>query len=255
MKTFMLALIALSAQSVLAAPEVKTWVNPACARGGACEVKSVKLILTKTLQADYAGRSLVAELETTTPAQLKKYAFVQYIRGCLFTANAQGPIKMGTREFLTRSGQPFKHVGWEIDSASDVDPIYWSTLNPGWDELRGFEITRNANYSYTDPNNGKDPERWAGKTSNITGRSRLYVADGPSPSMSGGTTNGQPSVTNSSLEFRICLHEISKIPKALETPGTLVADPIVCMDWASNFTYDFAARRFKERQAIDPYCL
>lgn len=44
MKTFMLALIALSAQSVLAAPEVKTWVNPACARGASLEsrVRSIR---------------------------------------------------------------------------------------------------------------------------------------------------------------------------------------------------------------------
>ncbi len=254
MKALALAFVALSTQAVWAAPEIKSWINPACARG-ACEVKSVKLILTKTHTADYAGRALVAEFETTQPAQLKKYAFVQYIRGCLYTAAADGTKRMGTREYLTRSGQPFKHVGWEIDSASDVDPIYWSTKNPGWDELRGFEITRNANYSYTDPNNGKEPERWAGKTSNITGRNRIYVADTPTPGMTGGSTNGKPSVTNSSLEFRICLHEISKIPKVLETPGTLVADPIVCLDWASNFVYNFTTRRFQERQTLDPYCL
>lgn len=254
MKRLMLAVLALSAHTALAAPEVKAWVNPECARG-TCEVKSLKLILTKTLTADYAGRAMVAELETSQAPQLKKYALVQYLRGCLFTADANGPVKLGTREYLTRSGRPFKHVGWEVDSASDLDPIYWSTLNPGWDELRGFEITRNANYSYTNPNDGGDPERWAGKTSNIKGRSRLYVADTPSPAMAGGMTNGRPSVTNSSLEFRICLHEISKIPKTLATPGTMVAEPIVCLDWASNFTYDFAARRFKERQALHSYCL
>jgi hypothetical protein len=229
--------------------ETKVWNNPAC-RTGACEVKMMKLTLDKTVSAEYAARSLIAEFETTRPEQLKKFAFVQYIRGCLFKSDANGPTKMGTREFFGVGGQPFQHKGWEIDSAGEPDPIYWSTWNIGWDELRGFEILRNANYSTIKPE-GVEPEKWAGKVSNIKGRNVLYVADAPTGSMA---FAGQ-DVSNTSLDFKICLHEIKDVPRVAESKSQIVPNPIGCLEWSSNFVYDHAARRFRERTTPHPFCL
>ena len=241
MKWLMLLSLSMSAFG-----QVQTWNNPQCLAGGICEVRSVKVKVT----TEGAMAKMIAEVKTTTPDQLRKYAFVQYIRGCVFQTNAQGENQYRVRSYQGQDGVRFKHENWQIDSVTK-DPIYFSTRNPGWDELRGFEIPRNANYLVIDPTNG-DEARWGGKLSNIVDN-RLFVFDTPT----GGnalTSNRGVSATNSSLEFKICLHEIEGIPRRVEDPNFQVPNPIVCLDWDARFHYNFTTRRFNRSTTLHPYC-
>lgn len=247
MKNFILILSFLFVSTVKA--EVKTWNNPECA-SGSCEIKSIKLYLDKHLSRDMGMQKMIAEITASSPEVLRKYAFVQYIRGCVFDSNAQGPIRHAYRTYLGQESQQFLHPEWQVDNVTR-DPIYFSTRNPGMDPIRGFEIPRNANYMVVNPKDGTE-KRWGGKTSNIVDN-RLFVFDEPSPG-SLGNMNGKPKATNSSLEFKICLYPIADLPKKVESPSVEYPNPVACLEWNSRFHYNFSTRRFVESATIHPYC-
>ncbi len=236
-----------------AAPVVQTWTNPECA-SGSCEVKGMKLSVTKYNANRMAGNNVSVEIETATKELVKKYAVVQYIKGCLYEILHTGEIKMGTREFFNNKGVPFLHKTFEIDSAKDRDPIYSSNPDAGWDELRGFDVPRNSYYANGDLTKDDTATMWAGKIKNLRG-TKVYVADAPSVSNFDLDLNNKPIIQNSSLTFKVCLHEVSKVPRVAQSPTSIVPDPITCMEWSSNYLYDKAKHRFVEKKEISPVCL
>ncbi len=250
-----LIIVALAFSSVAqAAPSVKSWVNPECATGS-CEVKGMKLYTQKISGNRIAGMTAVGEIEATNKADLKKYSLVQYIEGCVFETDREGNIKMGTREFFGANGSPFKHVGFELDSASDKDPVYWSNPNAGYDELRGIEIPRNSMYSYANPLLTESWGAWAGKVKNLK-ENKIFISDTPTPS--GWDLDEETmkvSARISSLRFKICLHKTEDVPRTVESPATQIPGAIVCMSWDSNFNYNFATRKFEDKKdEIHPVC-
>ncbi len=254
MKTQIIIALALTSTIVSAAPSVKSWTNPECATGS-CEVKGMKIFTNKTNANRLAGTTMVGEIETADKASLKKYALVQYIEGCVFETNKEGAIKMGTREFWGRKSAPFKHVGMQLDSASDRDPIYWSNVLAGWDDIRGFEIPRNSMYAYANPLITESWGSWAGKDSNLK-ENKIFVQD--APTMSGWDIDEESlkvTARNSSLKFKICLHKIEDVPAEVESPSTNIENAIVCMSWDSNFIYNFSTRKFADKgDEIHPAC-
>lgn len=254
MKTKILTTLSLAilAQTVAAAPIVKSWVNPACA-SGECEIKGIKLYINKSNKKGLAGNAMSAEIEGSSKAVLSKYAFVQYLKGCVFQQNSAGLMKLATREMLGKNGQPFKHTTWEVDSAADKDPIYWSKSGAGFDEMRGFEIPRNYGYANHNPLISESGGSWAGKVTNLK-ENKIYVHDMPSmtqlivkPDMTWGAQN-------TSLEFMICLHEIKDIPESIDDPKTIVPNPITCMNWSSNYIYERSQFKVVEKTVIHPFC-
>ena len=252
MKNLIPALIIFSASAV-AAPSVKTWTNPDCANMS-CEVKAMRLYVDKFNDPvdKMAGASMAVEIETSKPEQLKKYAVVQYIKGCLFETSVLGDHRIAYREYFGKKMQPFKHTDWELDSGTDADPIYWSNPDAGYDELRGFEIPRNSYYVNDNPAVTEKYGSWAGKLSNLK-TSKIFASDMPTPS-AWATQNGMIQARISSLQFKICLHKISDIPARTDTPRLQVENAIVCMDWASNFHFDFMKKIFVEKNEIHKVC-
>ena len=250
-----LILVALALTSVAqAAPSVRTWTNPECATGS-CELKGMKLFIEKEISSRYAGTTMSAEIETTDKSSLANYAIVQYIEGCLFETNREGTkVKMGLREFWGRRGQPFKHVGFELDSASDKDPIYWSNSFAGFDELRGFLVPRNSYYANANPILTESYGAWAGKPKNLK-ESKIWVHDAPTPSGWDTDENLKVLARNSSLRFKTCLHKIEDVPAKVDSPATQIEDAIVCMSWDSNFIYNFSTRKFEDKdESIHQAC-
>lgn len=232
----------------------KTWTNPECAVNANCEVRSMKLTIDKNNNGRLAGNFMSAEFETTTRSQLKNYAFVQHIRGCIVEKSSKGGSRMVTREFFKKKGHPFKHTTWELDSASDKDPIYWSNENAGYDEMRGFEIPRHSTYVSDNTITTETYRTWAGKDKNLKAN-RLHIGDVPSMGSYRLADDMSLIATNINLEFRVCLHRISDIPVSVENPATMIPNAIICMDWDSIYNYDNATRKMKEGRTIDPVCL
>ena len=247
MKMLLIAALALTTTTSFAAPTVKSWINPECA-SGECELKGMKLFLEKSSANRMAGTTMVAEIETSTKAQMKKYAVVQYIQGCLYETDNKGNVKMATREFWGRQGSPFKHVGWELDSAGDKDPIYWSNSIGGMDDIRGIFIPRNSYYSNGNPFLTENWGAWAGKVSNLK-ETKTFVQDMPTPSAWDlDDQTMKVSARISSLKFKICVHKIEDVPAIAESPATEVPGAIVCMNWDSNFNYNFVTRKFEDKK-------
>lgn len=253
MKNLMMIGLLLGSQVAFAAPTVKTWINPECGTGP-CEVKSMKLYVDKyiSVKDQLAGNSMAAEIETTDKSQLKKYAFVQYLKGCLFETSNLGDVRMATREFFGKKGVPFKHTSFELDSASDTDPLYWSNDAAGYDELRGFEIPRNSYYVNDNPALVENYGSWAGKLSNLKSN-KIYASDMPTPS-SWDERNGIIIARIASLDFKICLHKIEDVPATVDSPKTQIGKAIVCMDWSSNYQFNFAKKTFSEKTTLHPAC-
>lgn len=254
MKNLMMLGLVLSSQIALAAPTVKTWINPECATG-ACEVKAMRLYVDKWNSAkdQMAGNSMVVEIETTSMSHVKKYATVQYIQGCLFQTSNLGDVRMASREFFGKQNQPFKHVGWELDSASDKDPIYWSNDTAGYDEMRGFFIPRNSYYQNGNSMLNESANTWAGKITNLKAN-KIYAEDFPTPS-AWEEKNGIVTARVASLNFKICLHKIDNVPATVDSPKTQIGDAITCMEWSSNYQMDFKKKTFVEKSGLHPACL
>lgn len=250
-KLMLLSLLAVASYAQ-AAPTVRTWNNPECARGS-CEIKGIKLYLDKYQKSSMAGTMMAAEIIGSNKGVLGNYAFVQHLKGCIFQEDSEGKRRLAMREYLGRSGVPFKHTEMEIDSASDKDPIYWSKPEFGYDEMRGFYIPRNASYMTKNPM-GDGGGSWAGKPSNLTTPS-IFVSDVPSFSTFSMNSDMSWVAQNSSLEFKICLHHVKDIPEKTEVGKLEVPNPIVCMNWSSNFVYNPKKFGFEERKEIHPYCL
>jgi len=248
---FCLVPLALLATAVLAAPPIKKeWKNPECASGN-CEIEGMRISVQASLSPQFGMTTMVADMKARKPEFLKNYAFVQYIRGCVFESSKNGPIRLAAREYLGQSGLPFQHKTWQVDS-SQRDPIYWSTRNPGFDPIRGFTIPRNANYMVSDPSINEE-DRWGGKESNVLDN-RLYVKDMPTGGSTSTSSTGVKAV-NSSLEFKICLYKIENIPTTVDSSTGMLPDPVACLEWNAHYIYNFPLRRFATISSVHPYCL
>jgi hypothetical protein len=217
-------------------------------------VKAMRLYVYKyiSVKDKLAGNSMAAEIEVSDKSHLKKYAFVQYLKGCLFETSNLGEVRMASREFFGQKGVPFKHTSWELDSASDKDPIYWSNDAAGYDELRGFEIPRNSYYVNSNPALTENYGSWAGKYSNLKSN-KIYASDFPTPS-SWDERNGIIIARIASLDFKICLHKIEDVPASVENPKTNIGKAIICMDWSSNYGFNFRTKTFSERTTLNAAC-
>lgn len=252
---FFLGLALVISSSAFAAeppPKVTAWVNPECATGE-CEVKGMKIFVRKYKDTSMGGAYMTAEMETANKDLLKKYAFVQYIEGCVFAENSKGETQLAFRENLGKKGQPFKHVGPEIDSGPDADPIYWSTSDAGFDELRGIQIYRHSGYATKNPMTNENFGSWASKDKNLDS-AKLYVSDMPSWTHFTKDINFTWKAQNSSLKFKICLHKLEDIPEKTIDGKIVVPNPVHCMEWASNYAYDKRTSRIVELKDVHPFC-
>ena len=251
-KSSLIALGLLTLNSAFAVPTVTSWVNPECATGQ-CEVKGMKIYVDKIVDKTFVGNSAAIEIETSSRDLLPKYGIVQYIKGCQYELSSKGEVKMSIRSLLGKNGVPFLHKDWEVDSADDVDPVFWSNANAGWDDLRGFDVPRNSGYAYANPALTDNYGPWGGKPRNLK-EAKIWVSDQPSPA----TWKMRPDLTQvttaTSLQFKACIYELSKVPREISDAKVQFDDAVGCMEWSSNFQYDFAKRKFVENKEISSVC-
>jgi hypothetical protein len=251
MKTLILPLLAL-ATSAFAQQSMREWVNPACA-SGACEIRGMRLHILKANDRNGAGNSMAAELIATDRADLSKYGFVQYLKGCHYKSNAVGEATVGTRQFFGEQAVSFNHPRWAIDTAADRDPVYSSTDEHGFDELRGYHVPRNARYSVQNPISTAQGVSWAGQQRLLRSNS-LFIHDMPTPGISVIGMGGIRESVTPSLQFKVCLHKLSDIPEETSNPELEVPNPITCMEWSSIYNYNAVSRRYVEGRTISPVC-
>lgn len=192
--------------------------------------------------------SIVASFTTKSVDKLKDYAIVQFIKGCVFEEykdrDGETKRKYLVRKFFDNKSSIFHHKDWEIDS-SDVDPIYNSTDKLDIRTGGYFWINGDKNPLFDDVQ-----EHYFGLETPVI--PKLSVQDMPT----GGSIsyNYSSTVTNSSLEFKICIYKTKDVPLVLPSTQVDFAPPIHCFDWRSSKIFNSDSKKFESIEGIHPFC-
>lgn len=252
MKKLLLAALLVAPAAYSQAITVRSWENPACA-SGPCELRSLKLHIRKTNNQNGAGNHAAIEMVTTEKSQLKKYGVVQYIKGCVFSSRVLGQNELATRNFAGQDAAPFLHRDWEIDSGDDIDPVYKSYGEPGFDRLRNYFVPRNAAWSRENPLVNERNEMWAGLERKVNSSNSIFADDFPQLAQLMDSDAGRYA-GNTSLQFKVCVYEMDKIPTVVRNPKTWIPGEMGCVEFSANYLYSWSSRRFTEQTQIHPFC-
>jgi hypothetical protein len=190
--------------------------------------------------------------ETKSIADLKAFAIVQQIRGCVFDSYWNGrEVEKTLTVSRNHMGQDatFQHRHWQIDNDLPV-PIYTSV------ELANGTISTHGLLRWNDNPKSLEANNAHFLNSKIT-HPVVFATDLPAGvQLYAEKSQGRLHAQNSSLEFRSCLFKTTDLPAQTDTDGKNVPWPraIKCWDWESKNIYDFTLGRFTSPKAIDPVC-
>ena len=231
---------------IILAKSRSAFLNPNCEETRTCDLKSVFITVEQYkvfIEDSWTyGTSTVAGYETSGMESLEKYAFVNFIRGCMFDSE-----KSKSGEIQKNFGISILHFGgisrfcfpeWVIDSM-DSDPAYNSDA----------ELGRHYFYRWNSV-----PGSYDKKTEKLSGEKNpasplLYIKDHP-----GGAFLSANGAINTSLEFKTCIFRASDIPNSAVPENINFAEPIYCADWQSSYIYNFDLGIFETKSEIDPFC-
>ncbi len=228
-----------------------------CKKNDTCDLKGVTfrvqlehVHLEGDATRDQYGTDMYASYETNTLEKVKKYVFVQFIRGCVFHSEMLPTGEIANYFTESRDGYMdtpygytlFRHPNWEIDSI-DEDPVYAS--NPDFAENRHYL------YQWIDPAPSWIPE----KQGNLYGEKppkfpRLFIVD---HTVSAGLFWNIPT-KNTSLEFRTCLYKTVDVPRKRERGDINFATPVTCFEWSHNFVYNHGIKDWERPTTIAEVC-
>lgn len=192
--------------------------------------------------------AIYAWYETNSMKDIESYAFVKYIRGCVFVSEmgSDGKINRGLGVTRWHFGKRivFVHPEWVID-ADDKLPIHGSSpYTPllthhfmEWGVPQG--IFPNGSYQTY----GDDPPR----------EPRLHFMESVSVPAHLESTFDTQTAVNHSLEFRTCLYRTKDIPAFVDKKN-FIPHPIDCFSSSSSYIYDFTAKKFKSEKHIASIC-
>lgn len=231
-------------------------VDPvACKTNDTCDLKRVefrkrgyRILPEFPNDVDIYGTEFYASYETATIADLEKYVFVQFIRGCIFTARpeieGERRVAFNVARRCVNKRMTFRHLGWELDSEDDNPSSTSDRDVPG-------DTHFYAQWSV------KPPKGIPDKQGKLYGEERptvprLYITDRPEPSV---YVPDRHEARNASLEFRTCLYKTSTLPRKVRDERDIdYGEPVVCWAWDHNFVYDFVKGVFVRLDRVTPLC-
>lgn len=228
--------------------EEKIFVNNDCKENNSCDLKGVEYFVEDYKvgeEGDYSyGTRFFARFETKSVRKLKKYVFVQFIKGCLFSSRmTDGWVEIMYNRTYHRNDKTkaviFKFPNWSIDSG-DFDPAY--STYPGLSRFYGFRWN-----TVFDSFSANTEELYGKKKPKVP---RLYIFDRPSQAfyLSGWAHNV-------SLQFRTCIYKSKDVPAKVSYDNVNFAVPINCYEWNSSFVYNHATNEFESHPEVVSACL
>lgn len=217
-----------------------------CEKRDICELKRVLFVAddyrVEMSPGDYRYFTLTyATYEAKTFGALEKYAFVQFIRGAVFTSKKNpitGEVEIIYNSALANFDQwlVYKIPSWIID-ARDASPTYMSVEGAP----RHFWYRWQSNIL---------PPPWISGEEKIYGKSRppvprLYVDDNPQEAF---VFDG--TAYNVSLEFKTCLYKSDDIPATTTRDNVSFAEPLYCFPWRSSFVYNHDSKNFESPDGL-----
>jgi len=178
-------------------------------------------------------------IDAGSPANIEHFAIVQWIRGCVFTADDSGKKDLSVSRNHFGKIVPFKHSHWQIDSDS-TDPIYSS-----------YEGNRFALLRWNQDPKNTDPETATYFAIAKPPHGVTFATDLPATAFLGKT-----DAQNTSLEFKTCLFNTTDLPEATTPDGDGVDNTkaLWCVSWDHKFVYDFKSKTMTTPSQIDPFC-
>lgn len=266
MRTFLCGVLLLCAFPVLASEDAariisenKEVVVPKCAKDHTCDLKQVGFWAQqyrvgsgseKDVSDQSYGAALYAWYETNSLHTLENYAFVQFIRGCVFETHFVGLTRTVEYSFVRRHLDPnkralFFHPEWAFDS-DDKDPVYGS-----------YAETPNERHFLTQWN--EYPEIFPDSQGTLYGEEkpkvpRLFVTDYPTQAMLTKYNDGSIRALNVSLEFRMCMYREKDVPKEANESTVIAAAPIACFAWRNSYIFNNQTQVFDSPQEIVSEC-
>jgi hypothetical protein len=178
--------------------------------------------------------------ETETAQDIQDYAFVQYIRGCVFHVATEPEPYRGffRREHMNDDFKLFHHPEWTADTFTH-DPIYWASP-----QSTG---SRHGYYRLPEPNFNPHDASLYQDHPNTT---RLWATDSPT----GGGSNSNTYGYSSMLEFSTCLYPTADIPRSVADGEILLTEPVHCLDWSQKRSFQPGQGYFKTSGSVTEIC-
>lgn len=194
---------------------------------------------------DLYWSKLYAWYETEQPAHIEDFAFVQYVRGCIYSTERHPDGRITTHFNVTHwnlgERKVFVHPDWIVDSEY-LDPFM--STNPKF-PLRHYFMESQ-----------KKPDEFPRGHGAYYGDSppklpRLSVMYSPSVPASA-SNSSEDFARNHSLEYRTCLYRTKDIPAMSD--GANIPGAIGCFDWSSSYVYDHARKKYASPAGENPVC-
>ncbi len=252
-----------SGSVVFSPKKTTTFHNLECEKTNSCDLESLT-IETKEFRAilpndstsknNSFGTSATFQMKTKNPDDLKKYVFVQFIRGCYFQSSLVPTQKLSSsflqkkvsflREYFDQNVL-MKHPTWMIDSV-DSDPVYNNPADP----TSTSKIARNGLYRFIPASAPSLLEKYEKFFyQQMPDRPILYVTDIP-----GTAWFNHGEAKNISFQFQMCIFRESDVPVSTSPDGLKPENALLCGNWASSYIFDFKKEKFQSLNEIDPIC-
>lgn len=223
-----------------------SFFNKDCAKSKTCSLKRVRFIEENYkigIGKSYNyGERFFGEYETSSAAAIRDYLFVQFIKGCVYSAknNGDGPVSVSYDVYLEHFGKrkEFHFKDWVIDSDID-DPALSSTPQSRYGFLRWNTVRDSFDKSTEKP-----------YVEEIPTYPRVYLSNHGG----GSAFNEGPYARNVSLEFKTRLYKAKDVPAAADPDDLNFAEPIVCYRSRSSFVFNYETKKFDQPQEIVPAC-
>ncbi len=245
--------------------------NSDCKKTNSCDLKSFKLKITgdqSSRNTSYGVRKNIqtymeGSFEVDSIESMRKYAIVQYIKGCVYQKNSlddeEATVRFDgrSRDFFGKK-IPFLHKELVIDSFDD-DPIY-ASYSEGHDRHGLYKIKKDESKSVLfDDSKYYDylfdrPE---------IKKTIMHFSDMPTGSsyneirISAGDNKGKVSKTveNASMTFQTCIFKTSDVPRGLGPNDTDRSKAIKCFNWSNSHLYNSNTQKFESNNTVDKTCL
>jgi hypothetical protein len=221
--------------------EERVFINPSdsCKKNDTCELKraifrnenyEISRDRSDPFDVWIHSTRILAGMETESVDDLRKYAFVQFIRGCMWYSLDRGDridTQFGVlRDFLGLKKMPFVIPNWAVDT-NDTDPIYASDAETGdrhyflesLDQIPRW-IPEHAGYLL-----GEKPFTVPFG----------YVRDYPGPAYYNPKTR---QAVNMSLEFEMCIFKTASLPTFTNGVNVDRKKALVCFHWEAQRVFD-----------------
>ena len=219
---------------------------PAALKEFGFRVKNWQLPAANRNDFEIANTSVYAWYETTDHAHLEDFAFVQYVRGCVYSSekNKDGTMVIQHNVLHQHFGkhQLFLHPDWVVDSPL-LDPLF------------GSDPKRATRHYFMEWN--KAPEQFPRSHGSYYGDAvpatpRLFMFNSPTTPAYVSRGGATDVAINHSLKYRTCLYRTRDIPNTSD--GSIIPGALGCFEWKSSHVYDHTLRKFASPDGIVDAC-